>query len=86
MLSSIVKLTRILLEVLGKGGNQVIKMLLHLKIERKPEEKKMIQPTLIQIVLTIGASNSFSSKRQMDTVMCLKGIPRINHWGFGAAT
>jgi len=50
------------------------------------EEKKLLQPALLnQIVLTIGASNSFNSKRSLDTAMCLSNISRINHWDIGAA-
>ena len=43
-----------------------------------------------QIALTIGASNSSNLKRQKDTAMCFKGIPRMNprmnHWQAGATT
>jgi len=50
------------------------------------EEKKLFQPALLnQIVLTIGASNSFNSKRSLDTAICLSNISRINHWDIGAA-
>jgi hypothetical protein len=83
VLSSIVKLTRLLLEVLGKGGNLAIEMLLHRNRGRKSEEKSTVQLTLKQIVLTIGSCSSFNSKKQMGIAMCLEGIPRMHHWQSG---
>jgi hypothetical protein len=51
--------------------------------KRKKTRRDKYVPTLNHIILTIGASNYFNSKRQLDTVMCLKCIPRINHWEYG---
>jgi len=57
----------------------------HLKLERKEKKTRTTQPDQRQF-LTIGAINSFNSKRSLDTAMFLKDIKTIYHWESGVAT